>query len=56
MVVTYNLSDPERPLLWVVYPAQQEPTAVHMDAVVDWIRAVGLQVTGHACGPMTSAA
>ena len=56
VVVTYNLSDVKRPWVWVVYPAQQERVAVHMDQVVDWIQAVGLQVTGHRCGPITSAA
>ncbi|MDQ5852366.1 MAG: hypothetical protein M3380_09915 [Chloroflexota bacterium] len=56
VVVAPNGSDPERPAVWVVYPAQQEPVAVHMDQVVDHIRTIGHQVTGHGCGPITSAA
>ena len=56
VVVAPNGSDPERPAVWVVYPTQQEPEVVHMDQVVDHIRAIGHQVSGHRCGPMTSAA
>ena len=56
VVVAPNGSDPERPAVWVVYPVQQEPTAGHLDQVVDHMRAIGHQVSGHRCGPITSAA
>ena len=56
VVVTYNLRDVERPMVWVVYPAQQEPVAIRMDTVVDHIRTIGHQVSGHSCGSITSAA
>ncbi len=56
VVVAPNGNAPDRPLVWVVYPAQQEPVAVHMHDVVDSIRTIGHQVSGHRCGPITSAA
>ena len=56
VVVAPNYSDPERPVVWVVYPAQQEPVPVHMNDVVDYIRTIGHQVSAHHCGPITSAA
>ncbi len=56
VVVLYNLDAPDHPLVWLVYPRPQDAAPIPRDAVVDWIRAAGLQATGHYCGALTSAA